>query len=122
MSEELKPVAWARVWAAVKPPHSRNLRAGTWYAVVHDELPDRVSIIVGEQVVDVPRRVLEVRRRRPEEFSVVYGKHGLPRPEGEAARGPRYAVCPACASRFKVAPSLPRAKCPECGHRAEIAW
>lgn len=118
----MKPVSWARVWAAVKPPHSRSLRAGTWYAVVRDELPDRVSLVLGERIVDVPRRVVEVRRRRPEEFSVVYGKHGLSRPEGEAARGPRYAVCPTCTSRFEIAPSLPRAICPECGHRGEIEW
>lgn len=121
-SEPQETVTWARVWAAIKPPYAKNLRAGTWYRVVRDELADRVSIVVGEKTVVVPRRLLEIRKRRPQEFSVVYGKHGLPTPDLENARGPRYAVCPKCAKRFRIAKAQEWAKCPDCEHRAEIDW
>jgi len=123
MTEELNPVSWARVWAAVKPSHSRNLRAGTWYPVVRDERPDRVTLEVGGTVVDVPRRMLEIRPRRPKEFSVVYGKRRPSmRTEGESPKGPSYAVCPLCGKRFEVARTAPWTQCVACGHKADIDW
>lgn len=122
MNEELNAVAWARVLAAVRPPHSRNLRAGTWYPVVRNELPDRVSVVVGPRVIEVPRRVIEVRPQRPDRFSVVYDAPAISR-NAEVTLGTRYAVCPECHSRFPLTnTTAPYVRCPRCKHWGEVGW
>ena len=121
MNEEMRATAWARVLAAVRPPHSRNLRQGTWYPVVHDQRQDRVSVVVGTTVVEVPRRVLEIRRQRPDRFSVVYDATSMAAHAG-VELGQRYGVCPECRHRFPLAGSLPIVQCPHCGHRGEVGW
>ncbi len=92
--------------------------------MVSDDRNDRVSINVAEATVDVPRRVVEVRRRRPDRFTVVH-RIGY---ETRAARrsvhklGRRYAVCPACQCRFGLIGEPERKRCPSCGHWGEVAW
>jgi hypothetical protein len=123
MADKTKPVAWARVLPAFKPPHSKGLRAGTWYQVVRDQLPDRVSLLVGKRTQDVPRRVLEIKKRRPSSFSVVYGKGDLSARGYAAFDGrERYVVCPECLDRFPMPGHPPKTICPRCGYHADIGW
>jgi hypothetical protein len=124
MSETKKAKAWARLWPTVRPPHSRNLRAGAWYPVIKDDLEDRVSLWLYGQSVDVPRRVLEIRPRRPKRFTVVY-RAGYSRPPGRSSTynlGKRYAVCPICLHRFALYGEPERKECPNCSHEGEVAW
>jgi hypothetical protein len=124
VSDSIDAHAWARLWPSVRPPHSRNLRAGAWYAVLNDEMADRVTILLYGDEVDVPRRVLEVRDRRPTRFSVVH-RVGYRRAPGRASMfhlGKRYAVCPACSWRFGLVGEPERRQCPNCGHEGEVAW
>jgi hypothetical protein len=124
MSETKKAKAWARLWPTVRPPHSRNLRAGAWYPVIKDDLEDRVSLWLYGQSVDVPRRFLEIRPRRPKKFTVVY-RAGYQRPQGRLSKhhlGKRYGVCPICLHRFALFGEPERRECPNCGHEGEIAW
>jgi hypothetical protein len=115
---------WARLWPTVRPPHSKNIRAGAWYPVIKDDLPDRVTIRLGAAAVDVPRRMVEVRARRPNRFTVVHrigyiptaGRHSLHK------LGKRYAVCPNCQCRFGLIGEPEKKRCPSCGHEGEVAW
>lgn len=124
MSETKKAKAWARLWPTVRPPHSRNLRAGAWYPVMQDDLEDRVSLWLYGQLVDVPRRFLEIRPRRPKRFTVVYRAEDE-RPAGRASiynLGKKYGVCPICLHRFALFGQPERKECPNCGHDGEVAW
>ena len=118
-----KALTWARVYPAFKRTITKHLRHGTWYAVVRDDLPDRISVRVGEQVVDVPRRMVEVRNRRPEHFSVI-SRLDLPPDElsSPGDLGKRYAVCPMCAGRSVLMGEPVTRDCPKCGHTGEIGW
>ena len=115
---------WARLWPSIRPPHSRNIRAGAWYPVIKDDLPDRVTIRLGNAAIEVPRRVVEVRARRPNRFTVVHrvgyqvsaARHSLHK------LGKRYAVCPACQWRFGLIGAPEKKRCPSCGHEGEVAW
>lgn len=116
-----RPRGWARVYPALKRTHSKVLRHGTWYAILRDEREDRLTIRIGSRTVDVPRRLLEVRARRPDFFSVITRV-------GESERtlaldlGKRYAVCPNCSHRIPLRGEPPTKKCPQCEHFGEIAW
>jgi len=112
-----KPAGWARVFAAMARSHSKILRQGVWYPVVRDDLPDRVSLEIGSRVVDVPRKVVEIRHRRPTHFSVIS------RYDASAeSLGKRYAVCPSCGGRETITGQPPTRTCPDCGHTGEIGW
>ena len=67
--QTIEMVGWARVYPAVQRMVSKTMRRGAWYPVVLDELTDRVTIRMGPQAITVPRRIVEVRRQRPEHFS-----------------------------------------------------
>lgn len=124
MGNANKTRGWARVWPTIRPPHSRNLRAGAWYPVVKDDLEDRVSLLLGKTPVDVPRKVLEIRTQRPHRFTVVYrlGHEWVPGRPSVHNLGKRYAVCPICFHRFKLLGEPERRVCPNCNHEGEIAW
>ncbi len=124
MSDSSDICAWARIWSSVRPPYSKNLRAGGWYPVVRDDLVDRVTIRIGETGVDVPRRFLELRPRRPNLFSVVHrvGYDAVARRQSVHKLGKRYAVCPACRSRFTLIGQPEAIQCPECKHTGEVCW
>jgi hypothetical protein len=118
----VKAVAWARVYVALERSHSKYLRRGTWYPVVRDDLPDRISLQVGTQRVDVPRRLVEIRLRRPTHFSVIT-RTDISGADGSLANsGRRYSVCPVCAHRTVLLGSPNDTKCGECGHIGEIGW
>jgi len=102
---------------------TKDLRHGTWYAVVRDDQPDRLTLQVGDRTVTVPRRMLEIRGRRPTHFTVV-SRFDLP-PEDRSSPGDlgkRYTVCPSCASRSTLSGQPPARECPVCGHHGEVGW
>lgn len=118
-----RPLGWARVYPALKRTITKHLRHGTWYPVVRDDQPDRISLRIGHQTVTVPRTVVEVRWHRPEHFSVV-SRFDLP-PEDRSAPGDlgkRYSVCPECSGRTTLTGEPPAAVCKRCGHRGEVGW
>ena len=116
-------LAWARVYAAVTRQHSKSLRHGTWYPVVANDRPDRVSLRVGPENVDVPRNLLEIRDKRPVHFSVVtrvskVGSGGIePHHPGK-----HYLVCPDCDHRNAFFGHPAETRCKQCGYQGEIAW
>lgn len=116
-----RPRAWARVYPALKRTHSKVLRHGTWYPVLKDEREDRLTIRIGTRMVDVPRRLLEVRATRPTFFSVIT-RVGDNEPPAGVELGRRYAVCPNCSHRIPLAGEPTTKKCPKCEHVGEIAW
>ena len=101
-------IGWARVWFAVKHDDDVTLRQGAWYPVVNTAAT-RVELDVSGRRVTVPQDVIELRRRRPDRFTVVYRTWNDPNPaQGTKADvGRTYAVCPKCASRVRL-PKLPR--------------
>lgn len=119
-----KAKAWGRVWPAIRPPHSRNLRAGAWYPIVNDELPDRVTLEIGSSTFDVPRRVLEIRPRKPTRFSVVHrvDYDYSSRRKSVHKLGRFYAVCPACDERFALFGKPEQVECKFCNHKGDVAW
>ncbi len=122
--QPIEIVGWARVYPAVRRMVSKTMRRGAWYPVVHDERWDRVVIKLGPQAVEVPRRIVEVRRHRPEHFSVVTraGYDRDPRRKSEHSLGMHYAVCPACAHRFGIFGEPETLLCPKCSHSARVSW
>ena len=92
--------------------------------MMKDDLEDRVTILLHDSQVDVPRRFLEIRPRRPKRFTVVYrtGYERVPGRPSIANLGKRYAVCPICLYRFPLFGEPERKECPNCGHSGEIAW
>lgn len=79
---------------------------------------------VKERRVAVPKRLLEIRAKRPTRFTVVYLARNQPNPAEGTARylGRKYAVCPVCGVRVRVAGEPERLQCAECGHTGEVAW
>jgi hypothetical protein len=129
-------IGWARVWFAAKHDSDVTLRQGAWYPVVNSS-PTRVVLDVSGHQVTVPQDAIELRRRRPDRFTVVYRAWADPNPaEGTKADvGRTYAVCPKCAARVRL-PKRPRlgtsgvwdardaerARCPKCNHEGIVAW
>jgi hypothetical protein len=112
-----KPVAWARVYFAMQRSHSKILRQGVWYPVVRDELPDRLTLEIGGRMVDVPRKMLEIRPSRPTHFTVISRNDVT-----LESLGRRYVVCPACSHRSALMGHPVKRECPECGHKGEVGW
>ena len=123
VSGSLKADHWARVYPALKRTITKHLRHGTWYAVVRNDLPDRISVKVGDQTVEVPRKVVEIRDGLPRHFSVIT-RMDMPPDERSSPGdlGKRYVVCPQCTRRTPIKGEPPGAKCEHCGHRGEIGW
>ena len=120
-----KVVAWARVYATASRSHSKNLRHGTWYPVIADHLPDRVSLRVGVEKVDVPRTLLEIREKRPIYFSLVTmvaTRESAASRAGQAGLGKHYLVCPDCDHRNPFFGHPERSKCKKCGYEGDVAW
>lgn len=124
MNQATQAKGWARIWSAITPPHSRNLRQGAWYPVVKDDLPDRVTLGIGDGTVVVPRRVLEIRPRRPDRFSVVHrvGYDQSRQRHSIHKLGKFYAVCPVCGERSALYGQPERIECKYCGHKGDVAW
>ncbi len=121
---EARIVGWARVYPALRPSISRSLRRGAWYPIVDDTLPDRVSVLMGRRPVDVPRRLLKIRRARPQYFTVVsrvgYQRDG--KRESLYNLGKQYAVCPICSHRNAIWGRPVTKQCSECAYEGEVGW
>jgi hypothetical protein len=118
------PIGWARLWATARPFARPMPRAGAWYAVVGETSEDRAVLLVRGKRVAVHKKFLELRPDRPKVFTVVVRSRAT-MDSVKTARGSIdriYAVCPACTTRVHVVPDQSMATCPECEHRAEVAW
>ncbi|HVM64221.1 MAG TPA: hypothetical protein VMU14_05115 [Acidimicrobiales bacterium] len=116
---------WARVWATARPFARPMPRAGGWYPVVGEASGDRAVLEVRGRRVAIQRKLLEIRPKRPDVFTVVVRSRGTV----ESVLGTRgqeidrtYAVCPYCAERVRIFENQTQATCPGCGHHGEIAW
>ena len=119
-----KPIGWARLWATARPFARPMPRAGAWYAVVGETTEDRAVLEVRGKRVAVHKRFLEMRQDQPKVFTVVVRSRAT-LDSVKTARGSIdriYAVCPACTARVHVVEDQSMATCPECAHRAEVAW
>lgn len=119
-----KALAWARPWAAARPITRPMLRNGAWYPVVGEETADTLVLEVQHRDVMVPRRLLELRRRRPGKFTVVYRTARDPNPARGADHdlGRTYVVCPASGHRLPLTGRPPTMECPRCSYWGKIAW
>jgi len=95
-----------RKWARAKGAGAHGLRRGAWYLVVNDSLPAVVLLDVRRTNVPVPRDMLDVRRERPSQWSVVKWEETQrgARRAGDHQLGLLYAVCPACGERGAIEP------------------
>ncbi|MBI2615341.1 MAG: hypothetical protein HYW52_06665 [Gemmatimonadetes bacterium] len=123
-SEPSHARGWARVYPTARPFTIPRLRQGVWYPIVNPDLGERVVVQVKDRRVAVPKRLLEIRAKRPTRFTVVYLARNQPNPAEGTARylGRKYAVCPACGVRVRLAGEPERLQCVECGHQGEVAW
>lgn len=123
-TETPTPSGWARPWAVARPFARPMPRAGAWYPVVGETSGDRAVLEIRGKRVAIQKKLLEIRRDRPKTFTVVVRTRSTV--ATVAATGIRidliYAVCPLCTERVRVQKSDKVTSCPECRHRAEIAW
>lgn len=96
-------------WARSRGSRSEKagLRRGAWYRVVENANPQWVVLDVHHVEVRVPKEDLEVRRDKPNAWSVVHEPH---------------LVCPGCHTRMHVAAKPKDVKCPECGNNYPVNW
>ncbi len=115
-----QPLGWARV----KPNGAHLMRRGAWYPVVNDNAATLVVLDVARQNIAVPRDLLDLRRHRPERFSVVVKEISDPNPvRGTVSDlGLTYAVCPLSRSRIRLNGHPDELECPDCGYRHQVAW
>jgi hypothetical protein len=115
-----EPLGWARV----RPPGAYSLRRGAWYPVVDDNQSTEVVIALPIRTVVIPRGHLQIRRHRPERFSVVVREADDPNPRRGQLNdlGTIYAVCPSFGCRVRLSGHPDEMLCPECGRQFPIAW
>ncbi|MGH7548490.1 MAG: hypothetical protein ACREMM_09980 [Gemmatimonadales bacterium] len=119
-----KPLGWGRVWAAGPPFDASPMpRQGAWYPIVSTGSTRIVLEVKGRRVA-VPNDLIEIRKQRPERFTVVYRAVNSSNPVlgTRADLGRIYAVCPVSGTRVRLIGHPRETKCPECGHRGEVAW
>ncbi len=99
-------------------------RHGVWYPIVSDSAENLVILEVHRAHVAIPRKLLEIRRERPERFTVVYRSREDENPARGQANdlGRVYAVCPVEGSRVRLTDGQTMLECPNCGHRGQVAW
>ncbi|OGU13298.1 MAG: hypothetical protein A3K13_08605 [Gemmatimonadetes bacterium RIFCSPLOWO2_12_FULL_68_9] len=115
---------WVRLYPTSRIVTNPRLRQGVWYPIVDPDLGERLVIQVLGRSVAVPKRLVEIRPKRPTRFTVVYLARNQPNPAEGTARflGRKYAVCPVCGARVRVAGEPERLQCTACGHQGEVAW
>jgi DNA-directed RNA polymerase subunit RPC12/RpoP len=123
-SQTRQGILWARLYPIARPLTNPPLRQGVWYPVLNDSLGDRVVLSVRNRKVAVPRGLLEIRDKTPTRFTVVYRAKADHNPALGTAHdlGRRYAVCPSCGVRIRLGVEPPVLRCPECGHKGEVAY
>ena len=91
--------------------------------MLNDKREDRVGLALYGAEVDVPRKILELRPRRPKHFSIVHRVgHGPGESRKQHDIGTRYLVCPACGNRSALWGRPTKRVCDGCGHNGEIGW
>lgn len=86
---------------------AEGLRRGAWYRVVEDAGERWVVLDVHHVEVRVPKENLELRKERPNAWSVVHEPH---------------LVCPGCHKRQHVAGKPASVQCHECGNTFAVDW
>jgi hypothetical protein len=122
VGEFVRVQAWARVWPTTKREHSKQLRHGAWYPVIWDDCPDRVTLRIAGELVEVPRWIVEISPLRPERIAVIHRLEHVPGERDSFGLGRYYGVCPNCQWRFGIIARPDRETCPKCGLAAEVAW
>src|SRR3989304_2323158 len=91
---------WGRLYPTSRIVTKPRRRRGVWYPIVDPDLGERLVIQVLGRSVAVPKRLVEIRPKRPTRFTVVYLARNQPNPAEGTARflGRKYAGCPACAA------------------------
>lgn len=120
-----EPMGWARIWATARPFARPMPRAGAWYPVVGEASGQRAVLEIRGKRVAILKKLLEIRPRQPEVFTVVVRSRetvATVLADRGSEIGRVYAVCPACTQRVRVLENQAMATCASCGHRAEIAW
>jgi hypothetical protein len=121
MTTDTPPPGWARQWAAARLFARPMPRKGAWYPVVGEASADRLVLMVNDRKVAIPKRLLELREARPDQFTVVVIPRDALHP-GRENFGTRYLVCPVCAGRAPLFGEPQYLTCKSCGHRGEVAW
>jgi len=111
-------------WARVRPEGAHFLRRGAWYPVVNDRAVSLIVLDIARRNVAVPRESVEIRRQRPERFSVVVRQPSDPsRRRAEANElGGTYAVCPVTRARVPFAGHPRELPCTVCGAVHPLDW
>jgi len=111
-------------WARARPPYAYSLRRGAWYPVLQDTDSTEVVLDTSYRVVVIPKNSLQIRKHRPEHFSVVVRAPDEPNPVRGTTRdlGRMYAVCPASRSRVAIQGRPTHLECPDCGCQFPVAW
>lgn len=120
----LEPSA-GRKWARAKGAGAHGLRRGAWYLVVNDTQPAVVVLDVRRTNVPVPRDMLEVRKEKPNAWSVVKWEETQrgARRASDHQLGLLYAVCPSCGERGAIEPpDAARLTCQHCHGTFDVDW
>lgn len=112
---------WARVWPAIKTLKAPSLRRGAWYPITNANTSN-VVLGIGDQRVTVPRRIVEIRTKRPTKFSVIHRQEKVRARVATLDKRAVYAVCPNSKCRLPVFGHPSQIECPSCGHQGVIAW
>lgn len=123
-TDSSNPLGWARPWAIAKPFAKPTPRAGAWYAVVAEADAAHVVLEILGKHVTVERRLVEIRARCPDRFTVVNRPKGEPHPGlgTNEDLGSHYAVCPSCGARLPLWGDPVAITCGTCEHRGEVAY
>src|SRR2546430_6512870 len=106
-------------WARVRARTNSQLRRGAWYRVV-ELAPLDVVLEVNRRPLRVPRPFVQVIPIRPRLWSVVARLRNAAAPPQDW--GPRYGVCPRCASRAPLSERSISMRCPACDVGSVIGW
>src|SRR5436309_13760012 len=106
---------WARLKENVKTP----LRRGAWYRILKLTSSEATVDVKGKPV-SVPRGELQLSPTAAQRWSVVPAPKNAPR--FPAPWGARYAECPNCRDRARLAGEAPRMRFRGGSRPFEIAW
>src|SRR5438552_12338052 len=106
-------------WARVRVRPNGRLGGGPWYRVV-ELAPVDVVLDVNRRPLRVPRPFVQVIPIRPRLWSVVARLRNAAAPPQDW--GPRYGVCPRCASRAPLSERSISMRCPACDVVSVIGW
>jgi len=98
-------IGWAR--SRGDRAEKEGLRRGAWYRIVEESGKSWVVLDVHRVEVRVPKETVDIRRERPQSWSVVH------EPD---------VVCPGCHKRQHVSGQPKEVKCYECENSYSVDW